>query len=166
MNKLQLRKELKRIGDRNRRFKAMTKARKRVAIAKDTIEALNARKIVAKCGVYLAHDAELNGDKLPNDYACKACALGSMFVGLTTRVKDLSVKGHQCRSHITEDLSKYFSDIQLDMVESAFEQREMGWAHSYKTRPAKEFGNKYSDSDDRLRAIMQNIIDNNGTFKP
>lgn len=146
MNKQQLCKEMKRIGDRNRRFDAMTPERKRVAIARDTLAALAAQKILAKRGIYLGDDAQENGDKLPNKYECHACALGSMFVGLTTRLKDLSVKGSPYRFDITSHLSRYFSNEQLDSIEDRFE-------------------NGVEAAEDSLTSIMQNIIDNNGTFK-
>lgn len=170
MNKLQLSKELKRIGDRNRRFNAMTLERKRVTIAKDTLASLQAKKFIASHGVgYLHYSSTDNGDKLPNNYKCGACALGGMFVGLTTRIKELSIKEQNGdRDRIIAPLRSYFDREQLDAIEYAFEQgnislRTLNYssAHRY-----SDFGKAYDNPDDRLIAIMQNIIDNKGTFTP
>lgn len=166
----ELRRELKKIGDRNRRFNKMTPERKRITIAKDTIAALKTKKIIAETGEYLGSSYRLNGDKLPNNYRCSACALGSMFVGLTTRVKDLSVKKPEAvLSALHIELKPYFSRIQLYAIEAAFEYRRI--MHTYIIGSALAtcchlFGSSYPDDDERLVAIMQNIIDNNGEFKP
>jgi len=73
---------------------------------------------------------------------------------------------------VFDELEKYFSHQQLAAIESAFEQRdmfeyedhakmsdaEMVWSQDF-TRGAKT-------PADRLRAIMNNIIENKGKFKP
>jgi hypothetical protein len=163
----QMRRELKKIGDRNRRFNKMSPEKKRVTIAKDTIAALKTNKVCATVRVYLGESARSNGDKLSNNARCQACALGSMFVGLTTRVKDLSVKVDNFRQHLVE----YFSPIQLKVIESAFE----GGMHysdihnlygdNYHDK-AVRYKYAYTDLEERLIAIMENIIKNNGEFKP
>lgn len=164
MNNKQLRRELKIIGDRNRRFNKMSPERKQVTIAKDTLAVLKTKKVLAMKGVYLSHTSKDNGDKLPNNYNCNACALGSMFVGLTTRIKDLSVKNHSgFRNSFTAQLAPYFGQDQLSDIEKAFETTPQ----SYDTEcDAQVFGVKYHNDEDRLIGIMENIINNNGTFKP
>jgi len=163
----ELRRELKRIGDRNRRFNEMSPERKRVAIARDTIESLRLKKVVAKRGVYLDWTSMENGDKLPKNYKCQACALGSMFVGLTTRVKDVSVKDANggIRADITDGLSNYFDNEQLDLIEDAFETG-YGCVADDDCSTQQKFGAQFKTEDERLVAIMQNIINNNGEFKP
>lgn len=170
MNTVQLRKELKRIGDRNRRFDKMTPSNRRVTIAKDTIAALIAKKIVAYQGDgYLSDRHTENGDKLPDDYKCNVCALGGMFIGLTTRIKGLSVKTESgLRSQVIEPLVEYFDVYQLAAIEYAFERGAVA-LHGLNPDEAfrcEDFGMEYEDHNDRLIAIMQNIIDNKGTFKP
>jgi hypothetical protein len=169
MNKLQLRQELKRIGDRNRRFNGMTPERKRVTIARDTIAALKDKKFIATHDGYLDDKSVDNGDKLPNNYKCQACALGGMFVGLTTRIKNLTVKTHgRLRSQITAPLEEFFDVDQLKAIEYAYEQGcvsqgNLDCDYAYK---CESYGREYLDSSKRLIAIMQNIINNNGTFTP
>jgi len=162
----ELRRELKKIGDRNRRFNEMSPERKRVAIARDTIESLQLKKVVAERGNYLGWSSMENGDKLPINYKCQACALGSMFVGLTTRVKNISIKDANggVRDDITNNLSNYFADYQLDAIESAFETPYK--FNHYTASLYEKFGAQFKTDEERLVAIMQNIIDNNGTFKP
>ena len=83
------------------------------------------------------------------------------------------------------ELSKYFDGHQLSLIESAFETRDMFEVADYdgievgfdvdalalEKRPcstidrAVNFARK-KNATDRLRAIMNNIIENNGAFKP
>jgi len=51
-----------------------------------------------------------------------------------------------------------FSSSQLRLIEEAFEI----WGDN----AASAFGRRYADSKSRMLAILQNIIDNNGTFVP
>jgi hypothetical protein len=149
--------EVKRIRDRNRRFAKMSAARKRVTIAQDVLDWLMNKRIVATSGTYVAENLLINGDKLRPSVQCNVCALGAMFCTLTARVKDLSIKLHASSSPAST-LFKYFSPTQVDLIESAFE----GWGdydHSFSS---------YNEvnSNDRLAMIMQNIVDNKGTFIP
>jgi hypothetical protein len=167
----QMRRELKKIGDRNRRFNKMSPEKKRVTIAKDTIAALKTNKVCATVRVYLGESARSNGDKLSNNVRCQACALGSMFVGLTTRIKDLSVKVDSYRQQVVSPLAEYFSPIQLKVIESAFEGG-MHYSDIYNLYgdnyydKAINYKYSYTDSEERLIAIMENIIKNNGEFIP
>jgi hypothetical protein len=69
-------------------------------------------------------------------------------------------------------LLRYFSQRQLDVIEYAFEQGRAGFLESYTDKEIKEkyqaveFGQKYWNTTERMRAIMQNIIENKGTFRP
>lgn len=60
----------------------------------------------------------------------------------------------------------YFSENQLKDIESSFEGK---WAFSNddkSTMPAIIFGTRITDDKRRMAAILQNIIANQGTFKP
>lgn len=73
----------------------------------------------------------------------------------------------------TETLSKLFSTDQLDLIETAFERMRMGsldsdagYEDGSPAEAALEFGGEYYDPEVRLKAIMKNIIKNEGTFRP
>jgi hypothetical protein len=120
---------------------------------------------------------------------CSCCALGGMFMSCTlynnnTTVEDLSYAGADIGDVILDEgdksipngLNKFFSLVQLRLIEQTFEG-DQGAINSGmddgtgeiidKFSPrAEAFYTKYKKPKDRLIAIMQNIINNNGTFKP
>lgn len=89
-----------------------------------------------------------------------------------------------------ETLEKYFPHLQLSLIETAFETNDMMWDDvqddfydNYKQKneddadeaenayfelveSAIKFGRKYKKDSDRLVAIMQNIVKNEGVFVP
>lgn len=170
----------KRIYDRERRFQAMTDAQKRVAIAKDVIAQLESGLIIkAKSGTYFASegvnkavakaiqksdddwldDIELDlRDVLVSEQpTCSACAVGSMFICATLRQDNFNVVGDDIDRSSMEGQLTYFEPDQLWAIEDAFES---SWKLS-----DEETMTKGEESDKkRLIAIMQNIIDNKGTF--
>jgi hypothetical protein len=125
---------------------------------------------------------------------CQVCALGSLFYSMVRRFDKVPVSicntmwevddiyaegvGH---ADIYIELSKYFPRHQLSLIESAFEKRDMvevgdydgievevgmaGLALEDTIDRAIDFARK-KNATDRLRAIMNNIIENNGAFKP
>lgn len=119
---------------------------------------------------------------------CSCCALGGMFMSCTlynnnTTVEDLCYAGADIGDVILEEgdkslpngLNKFFSVAQLKLIEQTFEGDQgainSGWDSETgeidKFSPqAEAFYTKYKKPKDRLIAIMQNIIANNGTFKP
>ena len=120
---------------------------------------------------------------------CSCCALGGMFMSCTlynnnTTVEDLCYAGADIGDVILEEgdkslpngLNKFFSVAQLKLIEQTFEG-DQGAINSGmddgtgeiidKFSPqAEAFYTKYKKPKDRLIAIMQNIVKNNGTFKP
>jgi hypothetical protein len=64
-------------------------------------------------------------------------------------------------------LTSYFSPEQIGLIELAFERGD-GWypADTTDDDNAVEFGERYQYNTNRMKAIMQNIINNNGTFVP
>jgi hypothetical protein len=125
---------------------------------------------------------------------CQVCALGGMFYSMVRRFDKVPLSicntvwekgdmyadgvGH---ADIYIELSKYFDGHQLSLIESAFEKRDMvefdeydGIEREFVTEGleisdlidwAINFARK-KNAADRLRAIMTNIIENKGTFKP
>jgi len=79
------------------------------------------------------------------------------------------------RENIVEAFHGTFSDRQLNLIETAFEKRYCFADPAYDDDQASapelyaaaiQFGEDHRNSRDRLQAIMQNIVDHKGTFKP
>lgn len=182
----------KRVRDRERRFKQMTPEGKRVAIAKDVIEAIADEFIQPTEGTYLAingnHDAMTIDnvgatqiqDLLTAQESCTACAIGAMFVCAVLRADSLTVKQFDryaeyldpCflnrGSKMAKFLKEFFSPTQIALIESALECSEMGpmYVGAKAYNEAVSFGMRYLSTKSRLKAIMANIIKNGGEFKP
>jgi hypothetical protein len=167
------------------------KAKKRVLIAKDTLKWLAANKLFAS-GTYFSFppksiptdnsDKDLNKDlnkvlKKTNE-PCEVCAIGGMFYSMVRRYK--GVKLYECNAEYTglnlyfsyidpdviyHGLRKYFSAVQISLIESAFEVAVIGSAEYYRIQEAIEFAPCESRTT-RLELIMENIVKNKGTFNP
>ncbi len=169
----------------------MTKAQVRVEVAKDVIRSL--RLLTVRSGIYFkpagsvklvnsivssSTDSKRVAQKLKK--GCEVCALGACFlssVRLTNKWEFGGFEEHWTepeqvraveREVLEEKLHKIFTPFQIDLIETAFE----GY---YCTNLANDrsvigraisFGSKHYSSTNRLRAIMKNIIRNNGMFKP
>jgi hypothetical protein len=181
----------KKIRDRERRFKNMTESGKRVAIAKDVIRSvLEDKTIKPQAGVYFESnslDGTLNNMRyeeidessiefrdvfLKKLHECTACAVGSMFVCSMLRDDNLTITEFRESFDNKHVLRRFFSSGQIYLIESAFERDNMHWCNEDweleqdNIYAAIKFGERYTNDKKRLIAIMQNIIDNNGTFIP
>ena len=133
----------------NKRFYKRTKAQQRVAIAKDVQKQIHTGMVKAKVGIYLEN---LNGSEdAKKGERCTACALGALFVS-KYELGDCSWFYEADARELQHLLSPYFSISQLIAIEDAFEIKPR-WSG-------------IRNADDRLHAIMQNIIDHKGTFYP
>ncbi len=157
-------------------FKKMTKAEKRVAIAKDVIANLKTRQLKPLSGTYFSIAA---GDEfdlqtaLAKGAECTVCALGGLFAcAVPYKNGDMGAVDIHNGMVIINYLRGIFEKKQLDLIETAFEKKLMGDPYPFATReaeqnhPAVRFGKKYPGHKARMAAIMQNIIKNEGTFKP
>jgi hypothetical protein len=123
------------------------------------------------------------------DTECSCCALGAMMLSEIRHMDKITIKDLDLDVYFGETtfrvdhgakgdrLGLYFSEDQIRLIEMAF---EFGRGNYYPliSRPdeqrAKDFafglGRDYEVADDqenyRLVAIMENIIENKGTFKP
>lgn len=123
-------------------FKKMTKAEKRVAIAKDVLAQIKCENYVPRSGVYVdinptrkAMDKGLYIDSLsqrPADLmleeglvTCTVCAKGAMFMSHIRKDSDTcsvsDAKEGDSEDNIEERLTDIFDEKQLDMIEAAFE---------------------------------------------
>ena len=120
---------------------------------------------------------------------CNVCALGALFVsavGIADKLKlseledikeyrkgkkDLSDVGLSF-GDIKKYLKQFFSVQQLEWMETAFEQLDS--LQTYRKYPyskeaenfARMTSDHYTESTDRMKMIMQNVIANDGTFNP
>jgi len=90
---------------------------------------------------------------------CAVCALGALFIAAVRRFNNITVGEIGEGAHyriILVYLSDLWTPMELVQIEDAYEN----------TRPANngDFYNKHPRDIDRLKAIMKNIIKNNGTF--
>ena len=146
----------------------LTPAEMRVLIAQDVIDRVNAGRIRPVIGYYLRKHTTV--DSLLEARTCQVCAMGAMFVAHIARfdaVDDLQVAAVERGggSTICDTLGGYFSVTQLRMIEAAFELRSY-WLGNDDTIRCCEFGRQFKNKRDRLVAILQNVIDHGGKFKP
>jgi len=165
----------------------------RVRVAQDVIAQLSIARYKAVKGAYInrlcthAESHEDVKDNFEKIHSCEVCGLGACLLSIvkyknTLRFYDLyhaSNEGNFSHNWYIKNLLSLFSPSQLFLIELAFEKssRIMFMARSYDhfidqhvspqdKGSAFVFGWKYGEDKDRLIAIMQNIIDNAGTFKP
>lgn len=173
----------KQVAAKNAAFAALSPEAQRVAIAQDVLDGLASKQVRAMSGTYVrlydGDPGDYNGvhksqaERL-NGYTCQVCALGALFVCATERTpitiketfsgKPDEVTYGMFSDRIRDALSPYFSHDQLLAVEAAFEETDMD---SSIDSAARSFGRSAGyDDGERMEAIMRNIIENNGTFKP
>ena len=169
---------------RNRLFKKASAAQKRVLIAKDVLTQLKLRRIKAKTGRYINLSYEVESKFYGEEFQplflqrkiprCTACALGAIMISCTAfnnnqKVGDPALGcnlGQMIKDGdlISNGSTDIFTLEQLSLIEQAFEQ---GAGEFFGAAPKTvEFGRGYRTDSSRLKAIMENIIRNKGTFIP
>lgn len=162
------------IEKRNKDFKKLSKAGKRVAIVKDVIDSLKAKKYFAKKSIYLEINEKdygiVNQEVLCSDNTvCTVCALGGIFASKVKIANEFSNDLELTHDgDMRKNLSKYFTEYQLHLIEAAFEGWEKGNVSTWKLKnnDHMKYIRSYSNPNDRMIVIMENIIENKGTFKP
>jgi len=179
------------IEERNDWFAKLPPAKKRVQIAKDVIEQLDLKKFVSSPGTYFnlkdVPDSYDYGNhelqKVLNDSGeCKVCAKGAIFATKVLNYNNCVINTDDKfyfgtlelkESILSENLSDIFSKKQLDLIENAFEcdytnicsdEDDVHLSDLVRARFMYGYICDDPDSTERMRLIMQNIIDNNGTF--
>jgi hypothetical protein len=175
----------------NAEFKKATKAQKRVMIAQDVLAQLKAKRYVAESGCWVQANynitvplAEIRYDDSVQELfvekkieSCNVCALGGLFMSCTnfnnnTLLEELDDASEKLGNLIGEEeklsnkLNEIFTTDQLKLIESYFEAND-GYFRDYDEDGRIEaFYNKNSSDKKRLQLIMENIVENNGTFVP
>ena len=183
----------------NEEFNALSDEQKRIEIAKDVIAALKAKKLSAGQMVYVNNtniddiirqdgSQQLQPLLIETQKECQVCAKGALFVCDVIRRNEFKVSKSvtSIDSDIILQKLEYFSESQLNLIETAFEgdtKQEEGLVELDEEGDAKydenfdviyipvvkqaiKFSKRFTNDTNRMIAIMKNIIENNGEFKP
>ena len=182
---------MNKIKDINAEFKKANKAQKRVMIAQDVLAQLKAKRYVAESGCWVQANYNSTAtladakhtDSVKELFAekkiesCNVCALGGLFMSCTnfnnnTLLEDLDDVSEDLGNLINEEeklsnkLNKIFSTPQLKLIETYFEANG-GYFRDYdEDNRIEAFYNKHPSDKKRLQLIMENIVENEGTFVP
>lgn len=132
------------------------------ALATEVLWQLDLRHLIATPGITIS----------PTEKSCKVCALGALIYThyvLAEPNIDRTELGGMFSWDMLRFLERKHSINQREMrrVELAFEQGGGFFrSESEEDYAAILFGRRIENKTKRMRAIMQNIIDNNGTFQP
>lgn len=145
----------------NSKFDVLTSEQKAVAVAKDVLKNLKALRCVSG-NTYIERPDLLPMKIKPEDSAqkhieyftkrCKVCALGACVISYVRLYNDVLVKDFRGYSIICDKLFPVFGRS-MHTIEHAFEQ-------------GVGLKNHYDDDNQRLRAIMLNVVKNKGKFVP
>ena len=144
-----------------KKWEKMSRAERRVAVAKDVIIRINAGRMQAGHGGYISgpgHGGGVLSKSRANRLAkeCVVCARGGLMLAKVAKFNCAVYVGELNDSFSTaRNLADCFTEAQLWSIESAYEC--YNWMS-----PMSDI----ADPNDRLLAICQNIIDHKGTFKP
>jgi hypothetical protein len=170
----------------NAEFKKANKAQKRVMIAQDVLAQIKAKRYFAESGCWVQPNIKAACEKNLKDEdsvqelfakkkikSCNVCALGGLFMSCINLNNNTTVQDLKDETYIgdlvadddklSNGLNRIFTQKQLILIETYFEGSE-GYFKGDDEETVTFFENY--DDDERLEMIMQNIIDNNGTFKP
>lgn len=178
------------IAARNTAFNAMTPAEKRVAICIDVLQQVALGKYNPAVGVYVRGPGQLNQMTLTSSscpicdvcqqgaLVCSALRLGNVFDINIERLTSDSYEGDFYLEGLAPALRKWFGARQAVLMECAFECTAIApSANNYheirypdaagaECQSAKIFGERFDSAEDRMCAIMANVIGNRGEFVP
>ncbi len=169
-----------------RKFENCSKATQRKRIIEDAIVQVKRRKFVATRGAYLEFRGQNIGSGISlqtilGDKPCDCCAKGAIFASCIMSVnKVYGGDEYNQEGFIKTKLIPWFSSLELDMIETAFEKRVVEDATDSLREGYDEdnndiftdlgiaciaFGERYKKDSTRMLGILKNILKNR-TFKP
>jgi hypothetical protein len=169
---------------KNAKFGGMTKAEQRVAIARDALAWLKAGALIAQRSTYgypvnRLRDPRNNGQARMDDQLrdvemgpCRVCGLGALFLAKAVRFDDVTIRDWcSGSSGVYKKLGQHFSRTQIAMIEVAFEENpcfsdQLSSAVLGRALFFWATRGRPSDYKGRLIAILRNIIQNGGEFRP
>jgi hypothetical protein len=183
------------IKNTNEEFKKATKAQKRVMIAKDVLAQIKAKRYIPEAGTWVDINYNHFGSEMQigeecsvqelfsekTIESCQVCALGGLFMSCinlnnSTLFKELDEAANCLGDWIAKNLklsnnlNTIFSRDQLILIE-LYHEGGSGYFRSSDNLKAKYkhynlFYTFYPNDEERLKLIMENIVENEGTFKP
>ena len=141
------------IDKRNKEFKKLSKAKKRVAIAEDVIDQIRLKKFEVQSGSWIdvitanpwdarlleeMKDESLQAKALSNEVKCRGCALGGLMLSSTLYNNEATIRDMnsvdvgsliQEEEDLPGGLNSFFSKEQLQLIENAFERGRGGFRH-------------------------------------
>lgn len=163
---------------KNESFGKMTMMEKRVALAKDVLASIKAKKYISSPGTYVSliknkcgYDDSIDHtmeNLMDTQVTCEVCAIGSLFVSKFKLTKKTEFDGMDDDDMIAS-MSGIFGMKALRKLEYFFEGRDVADEFSTDAKLEDDVLSFTSikanrDPETRLVSIMQNIIDNNGNF--
>jgi len=157
-------------------FDSMSASARRVAVAKDVIAGLKSKRLKSQhCYLFTKGTVTLNGgEDLQTILAtkvrqCEVCGIGAIFVAAVEKFDRVtcergSILQFGSDEVIAAKLKGLFSPKQLQLIEAVYE----GYTHKHPYHLSNKiyaFSYRFPDSENRMVAIMRNIIRNNGVFK-
>lgn len=154
-------------------FEDLSPKQQRVMLAKDVIAQLKQKKLIAESGVFIENGSN-DGD------VCSVCAIGALTISYLTLCPKVISRNvlfdtldledsNASRLTIQSILAPYFDVEQLELIEAVFEETT-AYANTADVDYAANYGRymriirQVGTDHDMLILIMQNIIDNDGTF--
>lgn len=180
----------RRIAAANAAFLKASPAQKRVLIAKDALARLRAGKYKATHGDWATimglsdatGEESLQLELAKPGLTCECCALGGLMLSTVALNNQCSVDDYWADgihgSYAVGDkrkdksrISRFFSVAQMRLIEYTFEDGNGATSLAGRARIVAEafnyiYTSKSEDPDLLLRAILNNIVRHNGTFKP
>lgn len=157
--------------------KKLTKPQMRVAIAKDVLAQIKAKRFKIINATYWKVKGANDSQRINQDFliekkpVCKVCALGSAVISgikLFNEVETSDNSGND--GETTKILGKWFSESQMALIEDAFEgpydSNTCLLSDNNPNEEAVAFGCQFPNRTDRAVAIFKNVIKNNGVFRP
>ncbi|HMT01702.1 MAG TPA: hypothetical protein PKD00_00090 [Burkholderiales bacterium] len=171
-------------------FNSLSKEEKKVALAKDAIAQIKAGRTIPTNVTYFKslQDEDFDIQKNIDKIKCEVCALGCLFISYIKYNNKYNTKDLEedlIDEIILEDLSKYFTEKELVLIELAFEKWSYDAFLDFDTKisrgiaadryveelditdeeidMASEF-NGDRNADEVLIEICKNIIKNKGKF--
>lgn len=175
---------------RNKEFEKLTAAQKRVEVAKDVLEQLKTNQYTPNTGFYINIVSNCEeSDDIQSHFSevrrCEVCQIGAIILSVTRFRNKLTFGDvgtnmyYMNHDKINEILKGIFTADQLLLIEHAFEGYDPfadrysieGMDNDIDLTPQEieritDFRSHYRKSNTLMRAIMENIIANKGTFKP
>lgn len=169
-------------------FKKLTPAQKRVAIAKDVLKQIKAKKFLIESGNFaiIRNGIMPDPDVFDKGYllskeveACDVCAIGAAIIsGIRLFNKVTFNNPHIDPIESWNLIREFFEPEQAVLIENAFEigcgaynenwseEEPLPEVDQSEIDKAMEFGQEFDNETERAVAIFTNIVQNKGVFKP